>query len=153
MPAQKANEMLSITTAQALREAGLVWKPQNLDFFAIPLPEFEGQVFAISDMSILAEPLYGQPAITFHGTVEWALDHVWIGEVIWLPREDQLREMLEERLAGEGASALRLSTTQTGYRCTIAWRGQPQDFEAFQAAEVYATALLFVLSAETPESA
>lgn len=137
--------MLSLTTAKALREAGLAWTPQNLDFFAIPMPDFEGQVFAINDMTILAESLYGQPAITFHGTVEWALDHVWLGEVIWLPREDQLRELLEDRLAGEGASALALSTTQTGYRCDIRYLGQPVNFEAFDASEAYAAALLYLL--------
>jgi len=137
--------MISVTTAQALREAGLVWNPQNLDFFAIPMPEFEGQVFAISDMSILAEALYGQPAITFHGTVEWALDHLWQGEVIWLPREDQLRELLEERLLGEQQPALTLETSRYGYRCTIVWRGEAFVFEAFEASEAYAAALLHTL--------
>lgn len=134
--------MLSLTTALALREAGLAWTPQNLDFFAIPMPEFEGQVFAINDMTILAEPLYGQPAITFHGSVEWALDHVWLGEVIWLPREEQLRELLEDRLLGETQPALTLETSRYGYRCTMAWRGEVLAFEAFEASEAYATALL-----------
>ncbi len=134
--------MLSLTTALALREAGLAWTPQNLDFFAIPMPEFEGQVFAINDMTILAEPLYGQPAITFHGSVEWALDHVWLGEVIWLPREEQLRELLEDRLLGETQPALTLETSRYGYRCSIAWREEVLSFEAFEASEAYATALL-----------
>lgn len=137
--------MLSLTTAKALREAGLAWNPQNLDFFAIPMPEFEGQIFAINDMTILAEALYGQPAITFHGTVEWALDHLWQGEVIWLPREDQLRELLEERLLGEQQPALTLETSRYGYRCTMAWRDDVRSFEAFEAGEAYATALLHLL--------
>lgn len=136
--------MISVTTARALREAGLVWSPQNLDLFAIPMPEFEGQIFAINDMTILAEALYGQPAITFHGTVEWALDHLWQGEVIWLPREDQLRELLEQRLLGEPQPALTLETARYGYRCTINRDGESVVFEDFEASEAYAAALLHV---------
>lgn len=134
--------MLSLTTATALREAGLLWTPQNLDFFAIPMPEFEGQVFAINDMTVLAEALYGEPAITFHGSVEWALDHLWQGDVIWLPREDQLRELLEERLLGQQQPALTLETSRYGYRCTMAWRDEVLSFEGFEASEAYAAALL-----------
>ena len=137
--------MVSLTTAKALREAGLAWTPQNLDFFAIPLPEFEGQVFAINDMTIMAGTLYGEPAITFHGSVEWALDHLWLGEVIWLPREEQLRELLEERLLGEQQPALTLETSRYGYRCTVAWREELLTFEAFEASEAYAAALLHTL--------
>ena len=137
--------MLSLTTAKALREAGLAWTPQNLDFFAIPMVEFDGQVFAINDMTVLAESLYGQPAITFHGTVEWALDHLWLGEVIWLPREEQLRELLEERLLGEQQPAMTLETSRYGYRCMVAWQGEVLVFEAFDASEAYAEALLHTL--------
>lgn len=136
--------MISVTTARALREAGLVWSPQNLDLFAIPMPEFEGQIFAINDMTILAEALYGEPAITFHGTVEWALDHLWQGEVIWLPREDQLRELLEQRLLGEQQPALTLETSRYGYRCIINTGGEVVTFEDFEASEAYAAALLHV---------
>ncbi len=137
--------MLSLTTAKALREAGLAWTPQNLDFFAIPLPEFEGQVFAINDMTIMAGTLYGEPAITFHGSAEWALDHLWVSEAIWLPREEQLRELLEERLLGEQQPALTLETSRYGYRCMVAWHGEVLAFEAFDASEVYAEALLHTL--------
>ncbi len=137
--------MLSLTTAKALHEAGLAWTPQNLDFFAIPLPEFEGQVFAINDMTIMAEALYGEPAITFHGSAEWALDHLWVGEVIWLPREEQLRELLEERLLGEQQPALTLETSRFGYLCTMFVHGEAVSFEAFDASEVYAEALLHTL--------
>jgi hypothetical protein len=137
--------MISVNAAKALREAGLVWTPQNLDFFAIPMPEFEGQIFAINDMTILAEALYGEPAITFHGTVEWALDHLWLGDAVWLPREEQLRELLEERLLGQQQPALTLETSRYGYRCTINVGGEPVTFEDFDASEAYAAALLYAL--------
>lgn len=131
--------------AQQLKEAGLSWNPAPLDFFAIPLAGFEDQVFAINDMTIMAEPICGRLAITFHGADEWALDHAWAGEVVWLPREDQLREMLEERLLGESQPALTFSTTQLGYRCDIRLRGHKLSFEGFEASETYAAALLHVL--------
>lgn len=139
--------MLSQSTAEALRQAGLVWTPRALDFFAIPGADFAGQVFAITDMTITAEALYGQPAVLFHGSVEWALDHLWMAEVVWIPREDQLRELLEEWLAEEGADALTLVTTQLGYRCTIRSAGEALSFEAFDASEAYGAALLHLLAA------
>lgn len=137
--------MLSLGTAQRLQEAGLAWKPADLDFFAIPLAGFEDQVFAISDMTVMAEPIRDRLAITFHGSVEWALDHLWAGEVIWLPREEQLRELLEARLLGEPQPALTLVTSRFGYRCTIRFRGHEVAFEEFEAEEAYAAALLHVL--------
>ena len=139
--------MLSIRTAQRLREAGLAWTPAALDYFALPMPGFEDQIFVINNMTIMAEPIRGRLAITFHGTVEWALDHVWAGEAIWVPREDQLRELLEERLLGEPQPALVLQTTQYGYRCGIQFGGQSHSFEAFDASGAYAEALLHVLKA------
>lgn len=137
--------MISISTATDLRAAGLGWTPRTLDFFVIPSPGFEDQVFVINDMTIMAESIGGRLAITFHGSVEWALDHLWAGEVLWVPREDQLREMLEDRLAGEPAPALVFSTTQLGYRCELSFRGQKLRFEAFDPAETYAAALLHTL--------
>jgi hypothetical protein len=137
--------MLSIATATALRAAGLDWTPRALDCFAIPSPGFEGQVFVINDMTIMAEAIGGRLAITFHGSVEWALDHLWAGEVIWIPREDQLREILEERLPGEPVPAFIFSATSLGYRCEIRFRGQQLSFEEFDPSEAYAAALLHVL--------
>lgn len=137
--------MISVNTAKALREAGLVWTPQNLDFFAILMPEFENQIFALNDMTIMAEALYGEPAITFHGSVEWALDHVWVGDVVWLPREEQLRELLEQRLLGATQPALTLETSRYGYRCTVNSGDEPVTFEDFEAGEAYAAALLHLL--------
>lgn len=139
--------MLSVSVAQELQQAGLTWTPSVLDCFAIPMPGFEDQVFVINNMTIMAETIRGRLAITFHGTVEWALDHVWVGEAVWLPREDQLRELLEERLLGEGQPVLTFRTTQFGYRCEIRFQGHTLHFEAFGASETYAAALLHVLRA------
>ena len=34
----------------------------------------------------------------FNGTTEWALDSVALDQTLWLPREDQLRALLGDRL-------------------------------------------------------
>jgi hypothetical protein len=143
--------MLSLTTAKALHDAGLAWTPAELDFFAIPLPGFEDQVFAISNMTVLAEPIRETLALTFHGVAEWTLDHIWAGEAIWLPREDQLRELVEERLVGQPGGGLCLDTVPLGYRCEARLQGQTLAFEAFDASEAYGAALLHLLATESRE--
>lgn len=137
--------MLSLSTAKALRDAGLTWKPAELDFFALPLPGFEDQVFVITNMTVMAEPIRERLALTFHGVAEWALDHVWVGEALWLPREDQLRELLEEQLLGQPDAGVVLRTTPLGYRCEVHRQGRVLTFDAFDAAEAYAAALLHLL--------
>lgn len=137
--------MLSLTTAKALHEAGLAWTPADLDFFAIPLPGFEDQVFAISNMTVLAEPIRQNLALTFHGVAEWTLDHIWAGEAIWLPREDQLRDLLEDRLSGQPGGGLCLCAVSLGYRCELRQQGQTLAFEEFEASEAYAAALIHLL--------
>lgn len=139
--------MLSLTTAKSLHDAGLIWQPAELDFFAIPLPGFEDQVFAISNMTVLAEPIREKLALTFHGVAEWTLDHLWAGEAIWLPSEEQLRDLLEERLVGQPGGGLCLCAVSFGYRCEVRQRGQTLVFEDFDASEAYAAALLHLLGA------
>lgn len=143
--------MLSLTTAQRLKAAGLTWTPAKNDFFVVPERGLDDVVFVISDMTVLVELLKGQLAVTFHGTVEWALDHILIAELVWLPTEAQLRELLEQRLLGEPPPALRLTSTPDGYWCEIRFREQVLLFEAFGASEAYATALLYVLEAKQPK--
>lgn len=137
--------MLTIGTAQELRAAGVRWSPQTLDFFALPLPDLENQVFVISDMTILAEALYGQPAITFHGSVEWSLDHVWVGEALWLPREDQLRDLIQAQLGSDSDWNLSLEANRAGLRCTLRRGPRLETFEGQDASECLAAALLFLL--------
>ncbi len=137
--------MLSLTLAEELKKAGLPWTPAKLDFFAIPERGLDDGVYVISDMTVLVEVLKGQLAVTFHGAVEWALDHMLIADLVWLPTETQLREQLEQRLVGEPEPVLQLSSAADGYRCEIHFRGERLDFEAFGASEAYALALLHLL--------
>lgn len=137
--------MLSLTLAEELKKTGLAWTPAKLDFFAIPERGLDDGVYVISDMTVLVEVLNGQLAVTFHGAVEWALDHMLIAELVWLPTETQLREQLEQRLVGEPEPALQLSSAADGYRCEIHFRGEQLIFEAFGASEAYGLALLRLL--------
>jgi hypothetical protein len=137
--------MLSLSLARQLKAAGLAWTPAKNDFFAVPDRELDDLIFVISDMTVMVEEVGGQLAVTFHGAVEWALDHVLLAELVWLPTETQLREALEQRLVGEPQPALSLVSTPDGYRCEIRYRGQTLVFEGFGVSEIYALALLHIL--------
>jgi hypothetical protein len=139
--------MLSLSIAQQLKEAGLSWTPALHDFFAIPDRGFDDEVFVISNMFSNVEWLRGHLAVTFQGSVEWALDHIMVAELVWLPTEAQLRDELEKRLVGEQHPEMRFTSTPDGYTCEIRFRNQRLRFEAFGASEAYAAALLHVLRA------
>ncbi|GAA2728893.1 pilus assembly protein CpaE [Cellulomonas aerilata] len=86
--------MISLSLALELRDAGVVWHPRTGDQFAILQPEMTGDVFTISDMMIEAHEFSTGTVLGFNGTTEWALDSVAQDDALWLPREDQLRELL-----------------------------------------------------------
>ena len=87
--------MLTIELARALREAGLTWSPQRGDTFVIPDRDLDDQVFVLSDMVIEQQDVPGgKPILAFNGTTEWALDSLEAHDAVWLPREDQLRDLL-----------------------------------------------------------
>jgi hypothetical protein len=139
--------MLTLSTAQELKEAGLSWTPALHDFFAIPDRDFDDKVFVISDILVNVEMLRDQLAATFHGTVEWALDHVVVDELVWLPTEEQLRQELEKRLIAGPSQGVKLTSTPDGYVCEFLVGDQWLRFEAFDASAAYAAALLHVLTA------
>ena len=139
--------MLSIATARALREAGLTWKPAQLDFFAIPDRGLDERTFVINDLPASTADLLGEAIITFDGAVEWALDYVPSVEVLWLPTETQLRERLAAALAGEQEPNLTLTSAGGVHRCATRFRGEPLAAEAADAADAYGAVLLFVLRA------
>lgn len=140
--------MIQTETARILKNLGLTWKPQLHDFFAIPDRNLDNRVFVLSDMTIGAEVLHGFPALTFNGAVEWSLDFIYQYDVIWIPREDQLRTLLVSRLAGQEEPVLQLESTLRGYRCTINFGGEKQQFTAGSAGDAYASALISLLESE-----
>lgn len=131
--------MISLKTAQTLKNAGLTWEPTLYDFFAIPDVDMDDRKFVISDMMAEITILKGWPAITFNGVVEWSLDYILQMEVVWLPREDQLRSLIEAR-----SSTLKLHI-ENEYTCTVEWDGEQHAFTAGSAPDAYAAALVFLL--------
>jgi hypothetical protein len=127
--------MISIELARRLRDAGLRWQPDDGDRFVIPDRNLDNRVFSISEMTVDVRGVPGGPLITFNGTVEWALDSVMQREVIWLPAESQLRELL-------GDTFLRLERAVDTFACQIMIAGRTRTFEHPDAAEAYGLALL-----------
>lgn len=141
--------MISLALAQQLKKSGLRWKINKNDFFAVPDRGLDDSVFVISDMTVMVEVVSGALAVTFHGAVEWALDHVEVTELVWLPREDQLREMLEQLLIGQPEPILVLFSIADGYRCEVQFQEQFLAFEAFGASDAYGQALLYILQQQS----
>jgi hypothetical protein len=137
--------MISLQLARQLNVAGLQWQPALNDFFAVPDRGMDERIFVISDLLVTLEILRGQEIVAFQGASEWALDDLATGELIWLPREDQIRQALEAALLERGSLALRMVSDLEGCRCTIQYHNLPHTFRARQADEAYAAALIHLL--------
>jgi hypothetical protein len=132
--------VIGVQLAQRLREAGLSWKPALGDRFAIPDRDLDDEVFVLSNMTIMVHTVPEGRVIGFNGTTEWALDDVELDEAIWLPREDQLRELLGGTFRG-------LRRDGDDYEVTIDLLGERRGFEGISAEQAYAGALLHLLAA------
>lgn len=88
--------MLSLDLARRLSVAGLSWRPRSGDRFVVPVDGMEEEVFVISDLTVDVHHFATGDVIGFNGTTEWALDSVEQDKVVWLPREEQLRDLLGE---------------------------------------------------------
>jgi hypothetical protein len=86
--------------ARRLQQDGVLWEPAPGDRFTIDQPNVVGEVFWISHLTIDVHTFHGQPLLGFNGTTEWALDSVTLDTALWLPREDQLRDLIGDRFAG-----------------------------------------------------
>ena len=86
--------MLTTQLATHLRDAGLDWTPTSGDRFVIPDKGMDDEVFHVAEMTIEVHRHHGAGVVKFNGTTEWALDSIPADEVLWLPREDQLRDLL-----------------------------------------------------------
>jgi hypothetical protein len=134
-----STDMISTTLAIELRNAGLAWQPADRDCFTIPGSEFDGTIFSLHQQPALIELVHGMPAITFHGSSEWALDHVMTSEVIWLPSETQLRERLTQLLGSD--QEMQLARNEQGYTCRAGY----YTATAADAESAYALVLLEIL--------
>ncbi|TYL53844.1 pilus assembly protein CpaE [Agromyces mariniharenae] len=132
--------MISRELARELRDAGLVWHPESGDRFQLDLPEHvepevEADVFTVSEMTIEARRYPTGTILAFNGTTEWALDSVALVDAVWLPREDQLRELLRATFR----SLTRLDDT---FAVDVELGGERRRFEHPEVAEAYGMALL-----------
>ena len=138
--------MISMDLARALRDAGLVWHPRSGDRFQLNEPEFEADVFTVSEMTIEPRRYSTGTILAFNGTTEWALDSVALDDALWLPREDQLRALIGDRLES-------LQRTPDGW--TVTYRtdttgGGAGSVTHTDPEEAYAAALLDIAGAFTP---
>lgn len=133
--------MIPIDLAEALQLAGVRWTPRSGDRFAIPKPGLDDQVFTVSELTIEAREYPTGTVLAFNGTTEWALDSVAQDEVLWLPREDQLRELL-------GGTFRSLVRSGAEFIVTADIPGQGElEFVATEPSLGYGQALLALLAA------
>jgi hypothetical protein len=128
--------------AVELIERGLTWQPASGDRFLVPDRDLDDEVFVVSGMAIEVADLPTGAEMRFNGTVEWALDSIDQQEVIWLPREEQLREALADRF-------LRLESVTGGFAVVLrpgAHADGPEERHVdIDPERAYARALLSVL--------
>lgn len=136
--------MISLDLASSLCDAGLPWTPGSGDRFVIPDRGLDSEVFTLSEMTIDVKSTPAGRLIAFNGTVEWAMDSIMQREVIWLPHEAQLRELLGERFVA-------LERDGAGLRCVVMFAGERVVYRADDAATAYARALLHGLLHGRPE--
>lgn len=135
--------MISVDLARELRDAGLHWEPTNGDIFFIPDRGLEEERYAIADMVVDIRMVQGGRQIAFNGAVEWALDAIAQHEVVWLPSETQLRELLGERFAA-------LRANDGGFQCVARIDGTELAYSAETASDAYGKALLRAFTGTEP---
>lgn len=106
--------MISLDLARRLaHDAGVLWEPSPGDRFVIDAQLLTDEVFWISNLTVEPQHFADQTVLGFNGTTEWALDSVSLDQSLWLPREDQLRMLLGDRLEA-------LRRTEDGWEVTYA---------------------------------
>jgi hypothetical protein len=128
--------VITIEQAGRLRKAGVLWAPAAGDRFVVPDRDMDDDVFVVSDMTVEVHDYQGSKVIGFNGTTEWALDSIEQREVIWLPREEQLRALLGDRFRS-------LEAVPGGYQVHLT----DSTHSAEDAEQAYAKAVIHLLGA------
>jgi hypothetical protein len=128
--------VITIEQAGRLRKAGVLWAPAAGDRFVVPDRDMDDDVFVVSDMTVEVHDYQGSKVIGFNGTTEWALDSIEQREVIWLPREEQLRALL-------GPSFRSLEAVPGGYQVHLT----DSTHSSEDAEQAYAQAVIHLLGA------
>jgi hypothetical protein len=143
VPGDQTGVMISRELAQQLRDAGLAWRPAPGDRFIVPDRDMDDEVFIVSQMTIEA---YDRPTgrvIRFNGTTEWALDTIEERNVVWLPREDQLRALLGDRF-------VRLEAVDEGFAVVTREDGAEQRHVDADPEVAYGWSLMSALASSPP---
>ena len=127
--------MLRLDLARELTTHCLVWWPQRGDRFVVPDRDMDEEVFVVSDLTVEVQEVPSGLVLGFNGTTEWALDSLKTDQVLWLPREDQLRELLGPRFR-------RLEAGDAGWRVVVAEGLEERAFEDQDVESAYALAVL-----------
>lgn len=128
--------MISDELARALRESGVRWHPASGDRFRIEKQALTEEIFTVSDMVIEEHRHEQGNFFGFNGTTEWALDSVPTSDTLWLPREDQLRDLI-------GSAFVSLTREDGTFTVTAAVEGHDELVgTGSDAADAYARALL-----------
>ncbi|ROP65129.1 hypothetical protein EDF24_1062 [Curtobacterium sp. PhB130] len=136
--------VITVELAKTLRDAGLRWHPATGDRFVIDKPGVDDDVYTVSEMTVERHDHPTGTTLGFNGTTEWALDSVSAEESLWLPREDQLRELLGPSFVGLTRVA---AASRVVYTVTIALRGEDRTFAAADPAVAYGEALAAYIAA------
>lgn len=129
--------MITVELARSLRDAGLRWHPGTGDRFVIDKPGVDDDVYTVSEMTVERHDHPSGTSLGFNGTTEWALDSVEASESLWLPREDQLRDLL-------GPAFVSLAA---GFVVTATIDGAAREFRSDDPAVAYGDALLAYITA------
>ena len=105
--------------------------------------DLDETVFVLSDMVIEVRETPSGPLLAFNGTTEWALDSLEADAAVWLPREDQLRELLGARFVS--LESVGGDSVPAGYAVTVLIDGSVQRQVEVDVEAAYARALLAVL--------
>ena len=127
--------MISIELARRLRDEGLKWKPAPGDRFVVVDRDMDTDVFVVSDMVVEVHEHPTGQILRFNGTTEWALDSIEARNVVWMPTEAQLRDLLGERF-------VRLEAVPGGFVAVIEAGGRLERHVDVDAERAYARALL-----------
>lgn len=139
--------MISREMAVRLKVAGIRWEPAQGDRFALLDRDLDDRLFVVNDMATVIELLQGMPAVTFHGSPEWALDYVLLADAVWLPDEGQLRQLVHDILALHAEPMYDLFYADGEFVCRLEWKGAALAFRSPDASDAYAEALLHLSGA------
>jgi hypothetical protein len=131
--------VISIETARLLRDAGLRWLPSSGDRFVVVDRGMDDEVFVLSNMTVEVHQFEHGQVIGFNGTTEWALDSVEDRDAVWLPRENQLRELL-------GRTFRSLDRVNEDWRVLLEINSVPVQVQHPDAEQAYALGLLQLIS-------